>query len=76
MNRKHREPVKKNQNLPQKSIRKGHYVEVLLLNKKGKVKLDKVAKQIDSAVPFVFPTEEEIKDIMDFYGLTEEDIKI
>lgn len=75
MSSKHRDPVRKNQNLPQKSICKGHYVEVLLLNKKVKVKLDKAAKQIDSAVPFVFPAEEEIKDIMDFYGLTEEDIK-
>ena len=76
MNKKKRKPIKKNQNLPQKSTRKGHYVEVLVLNKKGKAKLDRAAKQIDSAVPFVFPTEEEIRNIMDFYGLTEDDIKI
>lgn len=73
---KRREPVKKNQNLSQKSVCKGHYLEVLVLNKKGKAKLDRAAKQIASAVPFVFPTEEEIKNIMDFYGLTEKDIKI
>lgn len=28
-----REPVKKNQNLSQKSVRKGHYVEMLVLRR-------------------------------------------
>ena len=74
MGKKFRRMYKKEEKMNENSGRKGHYREVIILNKKGKAKLDRAAKQIDSAVLVELPTNKELNDILRVHGLTVEDI--